>query len=140
MNEAKSKRLTIPILQQILDKVFSEYIRLRDANDNGFCRCITCGNMWQWRLIHNGHYVDRRHISTRYDERNCHAQCPKCNIGLCGNLDTYKRVIIEKYGVKALEELDTGKRSVEKWTTVDYQDRISYYKEEVKRLKKEKCL
>lgn len=140
MNEVKSKRLTIPILQQKLDLVFSEYIRLRDANDNGFCKCITCGSMWQWRLIHNGHYIDRRHISTRYDERNCHAQCPKCNIGLRGNLDKYKRAIIEIYGVKDLGELEAGKRSLEKLSIVDYQEKISYYKEEIKRIRKEKGL
>lgn len=140
MNEVKSKKLTIPVLQQRLDIVFSEYIRLRDANENGFCRCVTCGNMWQWRLIQNGHYIDRRHIASRYDERNCHAQCPKCNIGLRGNLETYKRTIVEKYGVKTLEELESAKRSVKKWTVSDYQDRIAYYKTEVKRIKKEKCL
>ena len=27
-----------------LDKVFSEYIRLRDADENGYVRCYCCGN------------------------------------------------------------------------------------------------
>lgn len=140
MNEAKSKRLTIPILQKRLDLIFSEYIRLRDANDNGFCKCVTCGAMWRWQSLHNGHYVDRRHIGARYDERNCTSQCPNCNIGLRGNLDKYKRAIIEKYGVKVLEELESAKRTTEKWTTVDYQEKITYYKSEVKRIKEEKGL
>lgn len=140
MNEVKSKRLTIPVLQQRLDQVFSEYIRLRDANDNGFCKCITCGSMWRWTALHNGHYIDRRHIGARYDERNCNSQCPRCNIGLRGNLEKYKRAIIDKHGVKVLEELESTKRSIEKWTTLEYQDKISYYKSEVKRLKKEKGL
>ncbi|WP_099465593.1 recombination protein NinG [Parabacteroides provencensis] len=140
MNEAKSKRLTIPILQQRLDRVFSEYIRLQNASENGFCKCITCGSMWRWNLMHNGHYIDRRHIKTRYDTRNCHVQCPNCNIGLRGNLDKYKRFIIDKYGVKVLEELESARRSIEKWTVVDYLEKIKYYKEEVKRIRKEKGL
>lgn len=138
MNEAKSKRLTIPILQQRLDQVFSEYIRLRDANNNGFCKCISCGDMWQWRIMQNGHYTDRRHIKTRYDERNCHAQCFNCNIGLRGNIEKYKRAIISKYGVQVLEELESAKRSFEKWTVADYQEKIVYYRDQVKIIRKEK--
>ena len=30
-------------LEKELDGIFSEYIRLRDADDNGWVRCITCG-------------------------------------------------------------------------------------------------
>lgn len=140
VNEAKPRRLSIPVLQQRLDKVFSEYIRLRDANDLGFCKCVTCGEMWRWQMIHNGHYVDRRHIGTRYDERNCHSQCFNCNVGLRGNLSKYKRAIIRLYGVSVLEELESKRRSLEKWTIADYKEKIAYYKEEVKRLRKEKGL
>lgn len=140
MNETKSKHISISLLQQRLDKVFSEYIRLRDANENGFSRCATCGTMWRWQIMQNGHYVDRRHIGTRYDERNCHSQCSNCNIGLRGNLDRYKRFIIDKHGVKVLEELESARRSTEKWTIADYQEKIEYYKAQVKRLKKEKGL
>lgn len=136
--EAKPKRLSISLLQQRLDRVFSEYIRLRDANENGFCRCATCGAMWRWQIMQNGHYINRQHIKTRYDERNCHSQCSNCNIGLRGNLDRYKRFIIDKYGVKVLEELETAKRVIEKWTVSDYQGKIEYYKAEVNRLRKEK--
>lgn len=138
MNEAKPKRLTIPILQQRLDQVFSEYIRLRDANENGFCKCVTCGSMWRWQALQNGHYIDRRHIGARYDERNCNSQCSSCNIGLRGNLDKYKRAIISSYGVAVLEELESAKRSFEKWTVADYEEKIAYYREKVKIIRKEK--
>lgn len=140
MNKVKSTRLTTSVLQQRLDQIFSQYIRLRDANDNGFCRCITCNSMWRWQVIQNGHYIDRRHIGTRYDDRNCNPQCSSCNIGLRGNLDKYKRAIIEKHGVKLLEELEAAKLSSGKWTTTDYQEKIAYYKTEVKRIRKEKGL
>ena len=90
--------------------------------------------------MQNGHYISRQHIKTRYDERNCHSQCFNCNIGLRGNLDRYKRFIIEKYGVKVLEELETAKKVIEKWTFSDYHEKIKYYKAEVNRLRKEKGL
>lgn len=110
-HDARPHRLAIPKLKEELDRIFSHYIRLRDANDNGFCKCITCGTMWEWRVIHNGHYIPRQHIATRYDTRNCSPQCPICNINLRGNLEKYKRAIIRRHGVKVLEELEAGKRS-----------------------------
>ena len=42
--------------------------------------------------------------------------------------------------VKVLEELESGKRSIEKLTAADYLGKIAYYKGEVKRLRKEKGL
>ena len=45
-----------------------------------------------------------------------------------------------KYGVKVLEELESGKRSIVKLTIADYQEKIAYYKGEVKRMRKEKGL
>lgn len=49
MNETKSKRLTISILQQRLDRIFSEYIRLRDFDFNGYCQCISCVKINYWK-------------------------------------------------------------------------------------------
>lgn len=140
MNETKSKRLTIPILQKRLDSIFSEYIRLRDANENGFCKCITCSSMWRWQLIQNGHFIDRRHIKTRYDERNCNSCCYHCNVVLRGNLNKYRLFIIDRYGKEVLEELEAGRHSIEKWNISDYQEKINYYSYKVKQLKLEKGL
>lgn len=139
-NEAKTRRISISILQQRLDQVFSEYIRLKAANENGFCRCVTCGLPSRWNAIQNGHYISRGHIATRYDERNCHPQCLKCNVGLRGNLQKYKRYMIQTYGVKDLEDLESAGRSLVKWVVADYQDMLEHYRAEVKQLKKEKGL
>ena len=60
------------------DRLFSLWIRQRDAVD-GICRCVTCGTPHAWRSIHCGHFMSRRHESTRYLEVNAHAQCIHCN-------------------------------------------------------------
>lgn len=139
-NETKARRLSIPLLKQCLDQVFSQYIRLKAANDNGFCRCVTCGTMWRWNAIQNGHYIKREHMGTRFDERNCHPCCYHCNVTLMGNLKKYRQFIISQYGKDVLEELETKKNSIEKWTVSDYTEKIIYYKEKVKQLKIEKGL
>ncbi len=32
-----------------LDRIFSEYIRRRDSDENGIGRCISCGKMVHWK-------------------------------------------------------------------------------------------
>ena len=62
-----------PDLVAKLDKVFSRYIRLRDAMPNGYFRCISCGQIKPYGQADCGHYHSRRHMSTRLDEDNDHA-------------------------------------------------------------------
>ena len=35
----------------LADRVFSEYVRLYNCDDKGFCNCITCGQKLYWKYI-----------------------------------------------------------------------------------------
>ena len=59
-----------------LDTVFSQYIRLRYA-DNYIVECYTCGIKNHYKKMHCGHFMSRKHYSTRWDELNCQVQCYK---------------------------------------------------------------
>ena len=72
----KGKRIG---LKGKLDRLFSEYIRRRDADYAGYCRCVTCGKVQHWREMDAGHFVPRDRIATRWDETNVHPQCRECN-------------------------------------------------------------
>ena len=122
-------------LKDKLDRIFSEYIRLRDADANGYCRCISCGAVHHWRDVDNGHYVNRSHMATRYDEKNCNAQCRKCNRFDEGNNIGYTKGLVAKYGYKVINELDVKKHSISKMSKADYEILIDHYKNEVKKLK-----
>lgn len=63
----------------LADKWFSEFIRLRDSDENGIATCITSGKRAHWRTMDCGHYVSRAKMSTRYHEHNCHAQSKRAN-------------------------------------------------------------
>lgn len=139
MCKAKSKP-SIKTLKNKLDSVFSIYIRLRDSNEKGYCRCISCGKIEHWKDVDCGHYVNRSHMSTRYSERNCNAQCRKCNRFDEGNNIGYTRGLISKYGLKVIAELDVLKHSSSFMTPFDYQVSIDYYNKEIKKLKSEKGL
>jgi len=92
-----------------LDRIFSEYIRRRDSDKDGYIRCISCGKIVYWKESDCGHYINRRHNSTRYDEVNCNAQCRSCNRFDEGNIYNYRKGIIKKYGEQAVELVEIKK-------------------------------
>jgi len=130
---------TISKLKKELDKWFSLYIRLRDATDEGMVQCTTCSKVSYYKSgIQNGHFQSRRFMATRYDEQNCSAQCVACNMFRGGEQYRFALAIDAKYGEGTAEELQYKARQIQKFSRVDYEEKISYYKEAVKNLKKEK--
>ena len=109
---AAKKALRLTALKRRLDRIFSEYIRLRDADANGCCRCISCGAIHPWKETDCGHYVNRSHLSTRYDGKNCNAQCRRCNRFDEGNQIGYTRGLIKKYGIGVIDLLEVRKHAV----------------------------
>jgi hypothetical protein len=47
---------------EILDELLSKYIRLRDSDEYGMVRCISCGKRMHWKESDCGHYVSRSNI------------------------------------------------------------------------------
>jgi len=63
-----------------IDRVFHEYIRRRDVdNDSGYGSCISCGKGIHYSESDAGHFITRKSLKTRWDERNVNLQCRKCN-------------------------------------------------------------
>jgi len=122
-----------------LDRIFSEYIRLRDADRNGYVRCISCGKIGYWKDVDCGHYINRKHLSTRWHEKNCNGQCRSCNRFDEGNMLGYTKGLVRKYGTGILDELDVMKHQSGKLTDFDGELLIKHYKEQVKILKKSKA-
>ena len=122
-----------PDLKAKLDKVFSEYIRKRDTN-NGVFRCISCGRLLPYEQADCGHYINRQHMATRFDEMNCNAQCRKCNRFSEGNMSGYRFGLVKKYGEQKVVLLESKKNSVRKFSDFEYQVLIKYYQEEIKKL------
>lgn len=126
-------------LKAKLDKVFSEYIRLKNANDIGFCRCVTCGKYYHWSKIQNGHYMSRRYMSTRYSEMNCHPQCMPCNVMQHGNIPQYRMWLVKEYGEENVRQLEaTALALTVKFSDWEYKNLIDYYTKLVKALKYQK--
>lgn len=134
----KKRQPSVKTLKRKLDDVFSIYIRLRDSDVNGYCRCISCGKIQLWKDVDCGHFVNRSHMGTRYSERNCNAQCRSCNRFDEGNNIGYSRGLIRKYGVKVLADLEVKKLTQAFMKPFDYEILIDHYKKEIKLLEENK--
>lgn len=94
----KERTKTTTQLKKDLDKVFSQYIRLKYANKDGNVNCYICGILLHWKKIHNGHLVSRYYLATRYDERNCRPCCYVCNVIRNGRIPEFSEKLNKEYG------------------------------------------
>jgi len=88
-----------------LDKVFSIFIRLRDIDADGFSYCVTCGKPMTLKTSQCGHFISRRHFSTRWEEKNCAAQCYACNMHNQGKQYEFGLAIDNRFGVGTAQKL-----------------------------------
>ena len=129
---------TISKLKKELDKWFSLYIRLKDATDEGMVQCFTSGRVYHYKSIHAGHFMSRKSLSTRWNETNVQPQSAADNLFGQGEQYKFGLALDAKYGEGTAEELQFKSRQIKKFSRVDYEDLISYYKSLVKNLKEEK--
>ena len=119
-------------LKAQLDRWFKKYIRMRDSHD-GYGKCISCGKLIQvgpnWQA---GHYINSTYLSLRWDEKNVHGQCKRCNHFLSGNLLEYRRGLIKKYGKEVLQYLEIKKFNKFKTSVFALKALIDIYKKKVK--------
>ena len=127
---------TISKLKKKLDKIFSEYIRLRDSDYKGNCKCISCGKEAPafGGSTHAGHLFSRRYLSIRFDEKNVNAQCAYCNTFLNGNQIKAARGVENKWGEGTVANLESRMHVTTKLSRIDYEEAIENIKRKIKEL------
>ena len=127
-----ARKVKLSTLQNKLDKIFSEYIRRRDVDDHtGFGKCIDCGRETPFSEGDAGHFVGRRHLSTRWDEDNVHFQHRYCNRFLNGRQYEYGQALGDR-----ADELIQKSHQVAKFDATHLQYLIDIYKDKLAELKK----
>jgi hypothetical protein len=117
-----AKKVSRKSLVEKLDKVFSIYIRRRYAI-NDIAKCVTCGKEDNWKSLQCGHFMSRKHLSTRWNEDNCQVQCAGCNVFRYGEQYLYSQYL----GDKLAQELYIESKQIRKFTDVELQEKIDYY-------------
>lgn len=123
----KKKTLSVSTAKTRADKAFSIYIRTRDSV-RGICACVTCGAQRPIAQTHCGHFVSRRYLSTRYDERNAHAQCPTCNTYNQGEQYLHGVHVDRRWGEGTADMLMRKSREINKMRASDYLEVEEKYK------------
>lgn len=136
----KRKHENLPALKKRLDGWFSKYVRLRDADGNGMCQCITCGRLRHWKEMDAGHFQNRDKLGTRYNPKNVNAQCKYCNKYRSGEQHAHGKAVDRRYGCGTAEMLTALASQRCKLDRGWYLVHIEEYKAKVRALRKKKGL
>lgn len=132
-------------------KACSEYVRLKHADDDGYCECYTCGKKIFWKTIKDGrkllvqgiqagHGVAGRSAAVLFNEDIIKPQCYGCNVMQAGRFDIFQHKLRqeighEKYELALFSKFQTVKRKPE-----DYVVMRAHYEQEVGKLLQEKAV
>jgi len=120
-------------------KWFAKYIKLRDAikttGDVLYAKCITCGEILPIEDMDAGHGIPGRMNSILFNEDIVHCQCRPCNRGGGGELQMYKRVLIDMYGQEKWDYWQSTKHNSVHYTQFDYEQIAKTYRQKYKELK-----
>lgn len=122
------------------DKWFSMFIRARDADEDGYVRCISCGRVVHWKNADCGHFVKRQHKALRFNEQNCQVQDRNCNWALQGNDIEFAKGIDRKYGKGTADKLRAMQHNTLHLGKFEEKQIAEYYKAKYLELAKEKNL
>jgi hypothetical protein len=135
MEKIMAKKATVRALKKHADVLFSEYIRRKAANHSGMACCCSCLKWYHISNMDAGHYVSRRNNSLRYDERNVHPQCRRCNRFQEGNKAGYTLYLQKKYGPNIIADLNQEQFVVKRFKVHELQALIKDLNAKLKELR-----
>lgn len=121
-----------------LDAVFSQFIRLRDSDENGYVTCYCrCGRVIYWTEAECMHFRDRDHMNTRFSEEACKGGCHDCNCKKDGNIEAFGKHL-EEDRPGSVEAIEEQARVKYKYDVAELKSLISHYSKEVKAMRSQK--
>lgn len=116
-------------------KIFSEYIRRRDADVDGITSCISCGKIGHWSEFDAGHFIPKSTgLWCYFLDKAVHPQCKKCNLFLQGNQYEYSLALKKRYGEGIIDEIMSYRKEGFKFSKSDYDAMILDYSDRLKKL------
>ena len=131
-----SKKKTLPKLKKEALELKQLLVRIKAADDNGYCKCVTCGAVMIFNKgMQGGHFIVRGKTKWCLVEENIHPQCNGCNgFGMkYGNAEAiYTLYMQEMYGEDFVQHMIDTKDEVIKLNRFDLEDCIADSKEQIK--------
>lgn len=133
---AKSKRKTISKLVEEAAVLLQKLVRMKAADDSGYCKCVTCDTVKIWNDgMQGGHFIDRGHMMTKLLEENIHPQCAYCNSKFSNQGIVKARYTIymqEMYGADFVDEMLATKGQEKKYYRDEVEKIIRIFKAQIK--------
>jgi len=110
--------------------------RLEEADDNGFCECVTCGEVRHYTTVHGGHFVPKGKSSFyAFYSNNVWPQCPACNLygmkhGTAAQV--YTLFMIRKFGKRHVDNMLANQSSAIKLYAKDYREMLADFNARIK--------
>jgi hypothetical protein len=129
-------------LMGMADKLFSNYIKSRDSDEQGIVWCICCGLPFSlagkqsgsnFPIVETLHYISRGVYFLRYDEVNAAAGCCYCNTQMMlqpyGEAAmNYRKKLVNTIGEMKVIQMEERRRMINKLTVEDLKEVIEKYK------------
>lgn len=129
------KKKTLPKLKKKALELIQLLVRLKAADNNGYCECVTCGSVLMWNDgIQGGHFITRGSTKWCLSEENVHPQCRGCNgFGMkYGNKEAvYTIYMQEMYGKEFVQNMLDTKEEVVKLNRLDLEDMINDFNQQI---------
>lgn len=115
------KPKTLAKLSDECATLLQRLVRLKAADDQGYCQCVTCDKVDHFSAMQGGHFIGRGRKATKLEPRNLMVQCAGCN---CWGMKQthyvlkFRRKMVEAHGEEFVAHLED-----QAWTTTKY-DRI----------------
>jgi hypothetical protein len=130
MGKALAKKRSTQAMKKKAWAAFSRYIRLKECLETTCTTrhgcCTTCGDVIPYNELQAGHFVNGRSNGVLFDERGVHIQCRTCNLFKQGNKEEYEKVMMKRYGLEVIKDLEEKARTPIK---IDYTEIARIYKE-----------
>ncbi len=121
----RQRKTSLAALKRKLWLLFAAYVKERDGNS-----CISCpatgleGHGW-----HAGHlFPAGAHAVIKYEPKNVHSQCFRCNINLGGAGAAYTVRFLDKYGVDEFNRLSRLSTKIKQWRAPEIEELIAALK------------
>lgn len=126
----ESKCFTSNDLRNLLRIVFNAYIRERDKGK----ACISCNKVLTENYDAGHFYCVSSYPNLQFNELNVHGQCKNCNQFKDGNIEVYRRNLINRIGSANFERLELAKQK-DILKQLDFNELIVSYREKTLKLK-----
>ena len=130
---AKSKSL--PKLKKQALELIQLLVRVKAADDNGYCKCVTCDAVSKWNDgMQGGHFISRGKTKWCLVEENIHPQCAGCNgfgMKYHNKEAVYTLYMQDMYGNDFVQNMLDTQGELVKLDRITLMDKITEFNEQI---------